>query len=80
MDSFIYKVIESSVKRGFNRTIVVYRMLDDEPIHLAVDERINTGSYAGDRACVYRLIADNCEGYKMDGTYDLDKPVRLYSV
>jgi hypothetical protein len=80
MDTFIYKVIDSSAKRGFNKTIVVYRMLDNEPIHLAVDEKINTGSYTGDRGCVNQLIADNCEGYEMIDSYTLNKSVRLYSV
>ena len=80
MDTFIYKVIESSVKRGFSRTIVVYRMLDNEPIHLAVDDCIDTGGYVGDRGCVNVLIAANFEGYEIIGSYNLNKSIRLFSV
>ncbi len=81
MKTFIFKVQQSSGARGYNRTVYVYRMKNNQPIFVGYDEEINTASYKGDRAIASKIISDN-EGMKMDqGGYNLQsKNVQLFEI
>ncbi len=81
MKTFIFKVQQSSAIRGYNRTVYVYRMKNNQPIFVGYDEEINTASYMGDRAIASQIISDS-EGMKMDQTgYNLQsKNVQLFEI
>lgn len=68
MKTYIYKPIDSSTKRGYNRTIEVFRVKNNVPIYLGYDNKIDTASYKGDKAVAKELIAE-LEGYTFEG-YD----------
>ncbi len=79
MKTYIFKVEQSSNLRGYNRTIYVYRIKNNQPIFVGYDEEINTASYKGDRAIAAKVISEE-EGLKMDqGGYSLlTKNVQLF--
>lgn len=66
MQTFIYTVRHESPKRGYNRTVVVYRIVKNKPIFIDSDIEINTASYKGDYAVACKIISDKL-GYKLDG-------------
>ncbi len=59
MKTYIFKVQQSSDKRGYNRTVYVYRMKNNQPVFVGYDEEINTASYKGDRAIAAKIISEN---------------------
>ena len=65
MKTFIFKVEHSSTVRGYNRTIKVYHVKNNQPIWIGYDDKINTAGYKGDYAVACQVIADEC-GHKMD--------------
>jgi hypothetical protein len=56
MKTFFFKVQQSSDKRGYNRTIYVYRIKNNQPEFLGYDEEIHTASYKGDRGVAAKII------------------------
>ncbi|AOQ26751.1 hypothetical protein [Vibrio phage S4-7] len=81
MKTYIFKVQQSSDKRGYNRTVYVYRMKNNQPIFVGYDEEINTASYKGDRAIAAKIISEN-DKMKMDrGGYNLEsKNVQIFEI
>lgn len=80
MITFIYKVIKSSNKRGYNREVLVYRIKNNKPDFIGYDDEINTASYKGDKAIASWIIANKL-GFKMKNGYDLKrKDIRLFEV
>ncbi len=81
MKTYIFKVQQSSDKRGYNRTVYVYRMKNNQPVFVGYDEEINTASYKGDRAIAAKIISEN-DKMKMDkGGYNLEsKNVQLFEI
>ncbi|HDY88604.1 MAG TPA: hypothetical protein ENH82_10920 [bacterium] len=47
--TYIYLTENSSIARGKNRNICVYRIKKNKPVYLG-DRDVNTASYEGDRA------------------------------
>jgi hypothetical protein len=79
--NFIYTVSNHSVKRGYNKTIVVYRMVDNEPFLVGMDDKISTASYKGDKAVANAIIAEKYpEEYTMTDGYYIDQPVKLFQI
>lgn len=79
--SFIYKVENHSSKRGYNRTIVVYRMVDNAPLLVALNDKISPASYKGNIAVVANIIADKYpEEYTVTDGYRLDQPVKIFEI
>ena len=59
MKRFYIKVIHSSTKRGYDRTIEVYAMNRRGAFSfLCGTDKINTGSYKGDKAVASKLLHD----------------------
>ena len=57
MKKFYIKVIHSSIKRGYNRTIEIYTINKRGTFSfLCSDDAINTASYRGDEAVASRLL------------------------
>ncbi len=81
MKTYIFRIEKSSSARGYNRTIYVYRVKNNQPIFVGYNEKINTASYKGDRAIASQIISDN-EGLKMDnGGYNLlSKNVQIIEI
>ena len=64
MKTYIYTVQNDSAKRGFNRTVTVWRVKNNQPIYVGFDDEIDTASYKGDRAVACKIISD-IDGHKM---------------
>jgi hypothetical protein len=81
MKTYIFKVQQSSSARGYNRTVYVYRMKNNQPVFVGYDEEINTASYKGDRAIAAKIISEN-DKMKMDkGGYNLEsRNVQLFEI
>ena len=75
MKTYIYKAIDSSRSRGYNRTIEVYRVKNNKPEYLGCNENISTASYKGDVATAKQLISD-LAGHKFKG-YDFVNPSNI---
>lgn len=75
MKTYIYKVIDSSTARGYNRTIEVYRVKHNKPVYLGDNDKISTASYKGNLACAKQLIAE-LAGHKFAG-YDFVNPANI---
>ncbi len=69
---------EKSSKRGYNLCLMVYRMKRNVPTFIG-DVDINTGSYKGDRASVYKVISES-ENIPMDGAYYITGDVEIHQV
>ena len=74
-------VEHSSQKRGYNRTVNVYRIKNNQPIFIGSDDEINTAGYKGDRAIACKIISE-ADGHKMaDGGYTLaSKSIKIVEV
>lgn len=57
MKTYMYTVKNSSLKRGYNREISVYRIKNNQPIYIGTNDEINTASYKGDYAIACELIS-----------------------
>lgn len=81
MKTFIFKAINNSSVRGFNREIIVYRLKNNQPSFVGCNDEINTASYKGDHAVAAQIIADNTS-HKMDARgYDLvSKQIKIISI
>lgn len=70
MKTYIFTQVNTSPKRGYNRTVKVWRIKNNRPAFVGYDDEINTASYRGDRAIANQIISDN-DGHKMRNPYDL---------
>lgn len=64
MKTYIYTVKHSSSKRGYNRTVFVYRLKNNEPYYIGCDDEISTASYKGDYAIASKII-NREDGHKL---------------
>lgn len=59
MKTYFIKVINSSDRRGYNRTIEVYIQMRDKSFYLiGENSEINTASYRGDYAVACKILHD----------------------
>ena len=73
MKTYFFTVKNSSDKRGCNRTITVYRNINNQPIYIGCDEEINTAGYKGDYGIAAKIIHEETgakwlkgrEGYEL---------------
>ena len=56
MKTFFFTIKHDSDKRGYNRTISVYRNINNQPTFIGYDEEINTASYKGDYGIAAKII------------------------
>lgn len=67
MQTFIYTAENKLFIHGYNKRIIVYRIKNNTPEYIGIDDRINTASWKGEVAVASKIISDNL-GYKMDKT------------
>ena len=80
MKTYIYKAIDSSTERGYNRTVAVWRIKHNTPVYIGYDDKISTASYVGDYGIACKIISNNT-GAKMLGSYKmLSKDIRILNV
>lgn len=81
MKHYIFTVENASRKRGYNRTIRVWRMERNVPMWVGDDDEISTSSYKGDYAMACKIIS-NRDGYRLtkDGYFLQSKNVRLHGL
>ncbi len=80
MKTYIYKVINSSTRRGYNLTIEVYRVIHNVPKFVGYDDKISTASYRGDYATACHIIHRKT-GARMAGGYKLaSSNIQLFAV
>ena len=81
MKTYIFKVIQSSPLRGYNREIIVYRIKNNQPLFIGSDNKVNTASYKGDYAIACNVLKA-VEGYKMTkcGYYLQTNKVKLLEI
>ncbi len=70
MKTYIYRAIDRSAKLGYNRTIVVYRIINNKPVYVGSNAKINTVSTYGDKGEAIQ-IAGKVKGHKHD-MYEFD--------
>lgn len=83
MKTYFFKVQNSSDKRGYNRTIYVYRIVNNKPIFLGYDDQISTASYKGDRGIAYKIIHEQTGAKWLKGRegYELaSKNIQLFEI
>ena len=82
MKTYIYTVKNSSSKRGYNREISVYRIKNNQPIHIGTNDEISTASYKGDYATACDLIVKHDKAKPSKDGYSLEskniKVLELY--
>ena len=81
MKTYIFTQEHNSTKRGYNRTVKVWRVKNNQPIFVGYDDEINTASYKGDRAIASEIVSIN-DGHKMDKRgYNLEsKNIKLIEI
>ena len=81
MKTYLMTTEHSSQKRGYNRTVNVYRIKNNQPIFIGSDDEINTGSYKGDYAIACEIIS-KADGHKMtaDGYALASKSIKIVEV
>ncbi|AGG58304.1 hypothetical protein VPDG_00143 [Vibrio phage henriette 12B8] len=81
MKTYLYTVDKSSFKRGFNRTVCVYRIKNNQPLYIGCDDEINTAAYKGDLAIASNII-NRVDGHKMDASgYELvSKSIKVIGI
>lgn len=81
MRTYIYKAIDSSDKRGYNRTIIVYRVINNKPEYLGINDEIHTAGYKGDRAVAAEIIHEKTGAKWADNGYTLlSKNIQIFEV
>lgn len=73
MKTYFFIAKNSSDKRGYNRTITVYRNINNQPIYVGCDEEIDTAAYKGDYGIAAKIIHEKTgakwlkgrEGYEL---------------
>ena len=56
MKKFIAIIKESSNKKGYNRTVTVYQVKNNDLVYIGYDDEINTAAYMGDYAIACHII------------------------
>lgn len=56
MKKFISIIETSSPKKGYNRTVTVYRVKNNDLVYIGYDDEINTAAYKGDYAIACHII------------------------
>lgn len=64
MKTFIYTFTPSSMERGYDYTITVYRIVRNKPVLVGSNDEISAGSWKGKYAVASQIIADKL-GHKM---------------
>ena len=81
MRTFIYIVTESSPKRGYNRSIRVYELINNRPEYIGYNDKITTAAYKGDGAVTCQIIADNTDlDMRADGYWLSDAAIPVINV
>ena len=71
MKKFIAITKESSNKKGYNRTVTVYQVKNNELNYIGYDDEISTASHMGDYAIACHII-NKVLGHKLsDDSYSL---------
>lgn len=70
MITYIYTVLDSSRKRGYNQTVKVYRIKNNIPKFLGKDEEIHTSSWVGGYGIACQIIARETNA-KLESPYAL---------
>lgn len=80
--NFIYTETNSSSARGYNKTITVYRLVNNEPFFVGEDNKINTASWVGGKAIVSKIIAEYypLEFTMLDDGYNLNETVNIFTL
>jgi len=78
MKTYMYKTKDQGA-RGYNRTIVVYRIIKNQPILLGYNDKINTAVTYGDKGEAVQLISLLC-GHKHNSYEFESKNIRLFGV
>lgn len=78
MKKFIALVKLSSDKKGYNRTVTVYQVKNNELNYIGYDDEINTAAYIGDYAIACHII-HNKLGHKLSkcGYFLASKNIKL---
>ena len=79
MKTYIYKAIDSSERRGYNRTIAVYRVINNRPEYLGMNDEIQTAATYGDKGEAVQLIGKLC-GHKHNNYGFISNNIKLYSI
>lgn len=81
MKKFIAITKESSDKKGYNRTVTVYQVKNNDLVYIGYDDEINTASYMGDYAIACHII-NKVLGHKLsDDKYSLaSKNVKISQI
>lgn len=79
MKTYIYKA-EDKGARGYNRTITVYRMKNNQPELVGYNDKIDTAGYKGDRAVACNIISDKTGAKMADGYNLLSKNIVIFEV
>jgi len=77
MKTYVYTVSNFSTERGFNQTVAVYRMKNNEPEWLGSNARINTAASRGERGEAVCLIGEICGHKNNHYKFDSDS-IRLF--
>lgn len=81
MRTFIYTVLPSSTKRGYNRTISVHELIDNMPEFIGYDDKVNTAAYKGDGAIAWHIVAKADETVLLDGYRPIERDkYRIFEV
>ena len=83
MKTFIFKTQNTSYKRGYNRTVCVYRIKNNRPIFIGYDDEINTAAYKGDRGIASKIIHEETGAKWIKGGegYELaSKQIQIFEV
>ena len=71
MKKFIAITKESSQKKGYNRTVTVYQVKNNDLVYIGYDDEVDTAAYMGDYAVACHII-HNKLGHKLsDDKYSL---------
>lgn len=76
MKTYIYTLEYSSDKRGFNRTVTVWRVKNNTPIWLGKNDAIHSKAWYGAKTEALLLIA-KIEGYKVENYRLVNKDVKI---
>ena len=81
MKHYIFTVEHASLKRGYNRTIRVWRMERNVPMWVGDDDEVSTAAYAGDYAVACKIISIVDKYRLTKGGYGLqNKNVKLHEI
>ena len=78
--NYIYKEEHSSIQKGFNRTVTVYKIVRNKPEYVGKDDRLNSAAWVGGYATACKIISAE-HGHKMADGYSLkNKNINVWGV